>query len=61
MYRFSLAAFFSLFFMVALTACFDKKEVAQAKVEQPIVLDQFGNEVIYTAEGEKELIDEDCD
>ncbi len=46
---------------MALSACSDKEEQAQAKVEKAVEYDQFGNEVIYTADGEKELINDDCD
>jgi hypothetical protein len=61
MYRLSLSTLFSLFVMFTLTACFDKKEAPETQVEKPLEYDQFGNEVVYTADGEKELIDDDCD
>ncbi len=47
--------------IMALSACADKKEQAQVKVKKAVEYDQFGNKVIYTADGEKELINEDCD
>jgi hypothetical protein len=49
------------FATATLSACNDKEVAEQKKVERPIEYDQFGNPVIYTADGEKELIDEDCD
>jgi len=61
MHRFSIFALLSLFIMSTLTACFDEKKEPQKKVERAVEYDQFGNPVIYTADGEKELIDEDCD
>ena len=57
-------ALFSLFVISTLTACFDETnetKAPQKKVEQAIEYDQFGNPVVYTADGEKELIDDDCD
>ena len=61
MHRFSIFALLSLFIMSTLTACFDEKIAPQKKVERAVEYDQFGNEVIYTADGEKELINDDCD
>lgn len=49
------------FAAATLSGCNDKEMSEQKKVERPIEYDQFGNPVIYTADGEKELIDEDCD
>ena len=47
--------------MSTLTACFDETKAPQKKAEQAIEYDQFGNPAVYTADGEKELIDDDCD
>jgi hypothetical protein len=51
----------SLVVISTLTACFDETKAPQKKVEKAIEYDQFGNPVVYTADGEKELIDDDCD
>ncbi len=61
MHRFSIFTLLSLFMMSTLTACLDEKIELEKKVERAVEYDQFGNEVIYTADGEKELINEDCD
>jgi hypothetical protein len=61
MHRFSTFALLSLLIISTLSACIDEKTEPQKKVERPVEYDQFGNKVIYTADGEKELIDEDCD
>lgn len=44
-----------------LSACTEAEKSVEKKVERPIEYDKFGNEVLYTADGEKEYIDEDCD
>jgi len=49
------------FAVSTLAGCNDKEKAVEEKVERPIEYDQFGNEVLYTADGEKELINEDCD
>lgn len=61
MHKLSTFVLLSLFMMSTLTACFDEKKEPEKKVERALEYDQFGNEVLYTADGEKELIDEDCD
>ncbi|MCK5809854.1 MAG: hypothetical protein KAH00_02135 [Cocleimonas sp.] len=61
MSKFSIFALISLFVMSTLTACFDETKAPQKKAEQAIEYDQFGNPAVYTADGEKELIDDDCD
>ena len=59
--KFFMVTLLCFFLTIALSACSDKEEQAQTKVEKAVEYDQFGNEVLYTADGEKELINEDCD
>jgi hypothetical protein len=59
--KFSILALVSLFIMTSFTACFNDTEELQKVVEKPVEYDQFGNEAVYTADGEREVIDEDCD
>jgi hypothetical protein len=61
MSKFLIIMLYSLVVSMTLPACTDKEAPAQAKIERPVEYDQFGNEVLYTAEGEKELIDDGCD
>ncbi len=59
MSKFFIYALLSLMAIFLLSSCMEKQATAQ--IERPVEYDQFGNEVIYTADGEKELIDDDCD
>ena len=61
MYQFFVYTLLYLFITAGLSACNDKEIPEQKQVERPIEYDQFGNPAVYTADGEKELIDEDCD
>jgi len=61
MYQFFVYTLLCLFITATLSGCNDKETPEQKQVERPIEYDQFGNPVVYTADGEKELIDEDCD
>ena len=61
MSKFLMIILYSLVVSMTLPACTDKETPAQEKVERPVEYDQFGNEVLYTADGEKELIDDGCD
>lgn len=62
MSKFLIITLCSLLISITLPACTDKEEVAsEKKVERPVEYDQYGNKVIYTADGEKELINDDCE
>ncbi|MCK5813426.1 MAG: hypothetical protein KAH03_04170 [Cocleimonas sp.] len=61
MSKFLIITLSSLFLSITLQACTDKETPAEKKVERPVAYDQFGNKVIYTADGEKELINDDCE
>lgn len=55
--KFFVYALFYLLLLFSLSSCTE----AEKKVEQPVEYDQFGNPVVYTADGEKELINDDCE
>ena len=59
--KFFVYTFLCLLAIFLLSSCMEQKDSTQKKVERPVEYDQFGNKVIYTADGEKEVIDEDCD
>lgn len=61
MSKFFIITLCCLFISITLPACTDKEAPADKKVERPVEYDQFGNKVLYTADGEKELINGDCD
>ena len=61
MRTFFIYSLLSLFALGALSACNEEAKPVEKTVERPIELDEYGNEVLYTADGEKELINEDCD
>lgn len=59
--RFFILISLGFFITITLSACFNETTEPQKKVERPVEYDQFGNEAVYTADGERELIDDDCD
>lgn len=50
----------SLFLLASLSAC-TEEPAPEKKVDRPVELDQYGNPVIYTADGEREVQDDGCD
>ncbi|MCK5903073.1 MAG: hypothetical protein KAG28_07975 [Cocleimonas sp.] len=50
-------------FLLSLSACSDDDSSSPTKphTEKPIEYNKLGNKALYTADGERELIDEDCD
>ena len=63
MHKFFIYTTLSLFITLNLSACGDKKNETKAekKVERPVEYDEYGNKILYTADGERELIDDGCD
>lgn len=51
----------SLCLLLSLSACTEEPAPPEKKVERPLEYDEYGNEVIYTADGERELQDDGCD
>ncbi len=61
MHTFILYSLLGLFTLGAFSGCNEKETTVEKKVERAVEYDEDGNKVLYTADGERELINEDCD
>ena len=46
---------------INISACSEKPAPVEKKVERPVEYDEYGNEVLMTADGEREVSDSGCD
>jgi len=61
MHLFFTYSLLSLLALSTFSACKETAKPAEKKVERPVELDEYGNKILYTADGERELINDDCD